>query len=199
MNNLRFGLDLDGVLANFGAQVISAANRLWPNKMPEDYVPDNWDYADVLNKEDWKAVWAEIKATPDFWLDEKEQGNGVEELRDFLDYNTAEVYFITSRAETVGDSVLVQSSQWLSNRRRLWPRNGYSTVIPVADPKKKRDVIEALKLPFMLDDYAVTVEGLQTLKTTKTYLLDQPWNRYAAHLPRVFSVKEYLEIVVKNS
>jgi 5'(3')-deoxyribonucleotidase len=192
---MRFGIDLDGVLADFGARIIEVANKLWPGKLAEGYVPASWDYTDVFSKEDWSSVWEEVKRTPYFWRDEQEQGEGANELSAFLmRHSEAEVYYITSRIPTAGSPVLAQSSQWLRDRG-LWPRRGYSTVIPVADPKKKADVLQALKLPFFLDDYAVTVQGLQTIENLKTYVLDQPWNRYATHLPRVFSVAEYLHIV----
>ena len=195
---MRFGIDLDGVLADFGKQVIKTANEMWPGKMPLDYLPQQWSYTDIFTKEEFSKLWEQIRLTDDFWQEEQPYYHAVKSLQDFLEYNKkADVYFITSRVETTGESVLRQCSFWLQTYQ-LWPRYGHSTVIPVADPKYKLDIIAGLKLPFMLDDYDVTVEHLQKLDNCKTYLLDQPWNRHAKNLPRLFSVADYLEIVEKS-
>ena len=191
---MRFGIDCDGVLSQFGGRVIEIANKLWPGKMPLDYVPTNWDYTDALTKDEWKEVWLEIRATYKFWVNCLPYRENVWALRMFMNkHKDADVYFITSRAETIGESVLAQTSKWL-DWQDLWPRHGHATVIPVADSQHKAAVIQALQLPFFLDDYAVTVESLQSLPGTKTYVLDQPWNRHV-ELPRVASVAEYLKIV----
>jgi len=197
--NIRFGIDLDGVLANFGTNVIEVVNSIWPDRLPLDYVPQDWDYSDVFTKEDWATVWAGIKRTEDFWYREDAIQEGISALDKFLLYtpHKIDVYFITSRARTMGDTVLAQSSRWLA-KFGLWPRNGHSTVIPVEDAKHKEAICAGLKLPFMLDDYAPTVQKLQTVEGLQAYVLDQPWNRYAEHLPRVYSVAEYLEIVNKG-
>lgn len=204
---MKFGIDLDGVLGNFGVRVIEAANKLWPGKIAPNFVPDNWDYVGTLTPEEWKEVWAVIKATPYFWEDEPPT-TGVEELQDFLNArmretanafaapNRDEIFFITARAVTKGDSPLVQTSRWLEHYG-LWPRNGFSTVIPVAEAKHKKQLFEGLGLKFMLDDYAPTVEELNKIEGMHAFVLDQPWNRYMKHLPRVYSVTEYLDTIRK--
>lgn len=195
-NYMRFGIDVDGVLGNFGASVITTANKLWPGKMAHNYVPDNWDYTDVLSPEDWSLVWDEIKHTPNFWLNELPYTSSIQELRRFINNEAedADIFFITSRATTIGASVLQQTSQWLK-QESLFPLDGRASVIPVADAKHKEAVCAALKITHFLDDYAPTVQKLQTVEGLQAYVLDQPWNRYAAHLPRVFSVGEYLSRV----
>jgi len=189
---MRFGIDLDGVLGNFGARVIEVANSIWPGKLSPDFVPDNWNYVGVLTDEEWDQIWARIKAIPHFWLDEQPMV-GVEELRALL-RPTDEVFFITARMPTVGAPPLVQSAQWLQGQG-LWPREGYSVVLPVLDAKHKKDLFQGLKLSFMLDDYVPTVEQLNHIPGMRAYVLDQPWNRYAKELPRVYSVAEYLHKV----
>lgn len=211
---MRYAIDLDGVLANFGARVIEAANSIWPGKIPPGFVPSNWDYVGTLTPEEWKEVWAKIKSTPYLWEAEP-PAPGVEELRDFLISRNREntdplsithvdeIYFITARAVTVGESPMVQTAKWLA-RFGLWPRNGYSTVIPVAEAEHKKQLFQGLGLKFMLDDYAPTVEALNSIKDKegnqfmRAYVLDQPWNRYATDLPRVFSVTEYLDTIHKR-
>lgn len=192
--DIRFGIDLDGVLGNFTAEVITAANSLWPNKTPLDYIPENWDYQGILTPEEWKQVWAKLMDTENLWLKEQDL-QGVYDLQKFVDkYPLAQIYFITARAQTKGMSVLVQSTRWLE-QRGLWSRFNRSTVIPVEHSQDKLEVIRELKLPFFLDDHAPTISALQQIPNMEAYVLDEPHNRHAEFLPRVSSVKEYLKII----
>jgi 5' nucleotidase, deoxy (Pyrimidine), cytosolic type C protein (NT5C) len=194
---MKFAIDLDGVLANFTAQVTKVANELWPGKIPEGFAPDNWDYVGTLTKSEWSEIWVRIKQTPYFWEDEPPL-SGVDELQEFIygrpGVTKDEIFFITARAVTVGDGPLAQSSQWL-NRYGLWPRKGLSTVIPVAQAAHKKDLFRGLGIKFMLDDYAPTIKELNEIEGMHAYVLDQPHNRYMTDIPRVFSVAEYLETI----
>jgi hypothetical protein len=196
---MKFGIDLDGVLCNFGARVIEAANVLWPGKLAPDYVPLDWNYTGVLNKEEWAQVWDYIKSRQYFWEDVPKM-SGVAELQDFLMRRTNpeekrdEIFFVTARAVTRGDGPLPQSSHWLQIHG-LWPRDGFSTVIPVADSTQKKDLFRGLGVRYMLDDYAPTVAELNQIEGMHAFVLDQPWNQYATELPRVYSVIEYLETI----
>ena len=189
--SIRFGIDMDGVLANFTAMAIEAANSIWPGKIPQGYVPDTWDYDGVLTKEEWAQVWTKIKATPYFWVNLPALPGALQLLNGLTKED--EPYFITARAKTIGDSPLAQSSFWL-HIQHLWPRFGFSTVIPVADAKHKKDLFRGLGLKYMLDDYAPTVKELNEIEGVKAFLLDAPYNRHMI-LPRVYSVTEYLSII----
>jgi hypothetical protein len=193
---MRFAIDLDGVLSNFTARVISVANTLWPGRLRSDFVPDNWDYVGTFTKEEWDKIWAQIKNTPNFWLDAPPL-SGVEDLWHYLERpnnGSDEVFFVTSRAVTVGYSPQVQSSQWL-NTLGLWPRKGRSVVLCVADAKHKQDLFRGLGLKFMLDDFAPTVYQLNEIDGMHAFVLDQPYNQHAKDLPRVYSVTEYLDTI----
>lgn len=190
---MRFGIDLDGCIANFTASVVAIGNSLWPGKFPPSYVPENWNYEGYLTDVEWAQIWTVIKDTPYFWENETEM-DGVAQLRNGITLPD-EVFFITARATTKGEPPAVQSARWL-HHRHLWPRAGYSTVLQVEEPKNKQDLFRALKIKFMLDDYAPTVQQLNQIEIdgepVRAFVLDQPWNRYATELPRVFSVTEYL-------
>lgn len=189
---MKYGLDLDGVLCDFGGQVIRAGNEMWPGKFPPGFLPKNWDYEGYLTPHEWKQLWAKIDETPYFWENVGED-SGCEELQEHIK-KTDEVFFITARRPTIGESPAIQSAHWLA-ARGLWPRDGYSTVIAVDSANFKKDIFRALKINFMLDDYAPTVEELNEIGTTTAFLLDRPWNDAAQNLPRVYSVREYLNAI----
>lgn len=191
---MKFGIDLDGVLADFTSAVIVVANRLWPNKLPIGYVPVDWNYKGVLTEQEWDMVWAELMRTENLWLNLPSLV-GVAQLQVFLAYHPeANIHFITSRCDTKGLSAIVQCTSWLE-QRRLWPRFDRSLVTPVQHASEKIDIIKNTKLPFFLDDYGPTVESLQGI--TKAYLLDAPYNQ-KYDLPRVSSVAEYLYEIEKS-
>lgn len=193
---MRFGIDLDGVMFDFGARVVEIGNRLWPGKFPKNYIPDNWNYEGYLTDAEWKRIWAEIENTPHFWLDEKPL-EGVVHLRCWLDRRQHicqdEVYFITARRKTCGDGPLSQTCKALQ-AWKLYPREGNSVVLAVEDASEKQHLFKGLKIKYMLDDYAPTIKDLLEAGV-QAYVLDQPWNRYMAELPRVYSVAQYLDTI----
>ena len=185
------------MVANFGYGVIKSANKLWPGKLSIDYVPHNWDYTDVFTKEDWQKVWADIKNTNQFWSTLPGYAENILPVQSFLwEPGCPDVYYITSRATTVGDSVQRQSYHWLNNVGIFRP--GVTSIIPVSDPAHKNQFMQALKIKFSLDDYGPTVVQCNCNNEHTAYLLDRPWNRSYIALPRVSSMKEYLDIVRKG-
>ena len=197
MIDYKFGIDVDGVLSDFGGAFRVVANQIYPNRLPEGYQPSNWDYIDKFTKEEFKIVWDAVHEIPDFYFYQKPIQANIDALRDFVSKNRCEVYFITSRRQTAGDSILRQTEMWLDNQGLLVRRGGAS-VVPVPNTGAKKDILSALKIPYMIDDYDATVRNLQTLETTKTFLLDAPWNQHATDLPRLYSVAEYLTELSKS-
>lgn len=191
---MRYGIDLDGVLANFGRNIPIVGNQLWPGRFPEnpdDFRPTEWSAG--LSKEEERQLFEAIAKIPYFWENQYELP-GCQELTAGI--KDDEVYFVTARAITVGESPLVQSARWLRDRH-LWPRRGYSTVIPVAHAGNKVELFRGLGLKFMLDDFGPTVEQLNTIDGMHAFVLDAPYNRRYESLPRVYSVTEYLDTIHK--
>lgn len=202
MSHLRIGIDCDGVLCDFSESLARVANRIWPARIPPDYAPTSWDYEDVFSKEDWSRIWKEITATHYFWYDELPL-DGMFQLRKFLEATRdIETYFITSRITTGSVSALRQTKLWLE-KYGLYPRDHFSHVIVVSSASQKAELIKQHEIKFYLDDYAPTIQSLLGAEAKKeidceSYLLDAPYNHYAAHLPRVWSVAEYLNKVANE-
>ena len=188
---MKIFLDVDGVLANFEQNVIGVANSLWPGKLPLDYVPQNWAYSDVFSTEDWSKVWEEIKTIPDFWLREPPISDNVSALRTWMHLcPDHEIFFITSRIDTGGIKAADQTREWLYN---LGLRDSRTHVIAVKRAEEKKQIVADLKIDIGLDDYAPTVEALNTIPHHYCFLLDRPWNRESKQ-PRVHSVKDFLNM-----
>jgi len=191
---IRLGIDIDGVICDFSREVSKMANRLFNKQLPLGYLPKNWNWSDVLTAEEWKAIWKELMATEDFWLHLIELP-GARELHSFLAKNNdTQVYFITSRAQSVGQSTLMQTTQWLE-RRGLWPRFDRSTVI-VTEASEKWKYLKALEIPWYLDDYLPTIVQVQSIcEGTRGVVFDAPYNQDGRGIPRFYSVAAYLQQV----
>lgn len=196
---MRIAVDIDGVLGDFIKNLAPIVNDIFPGRIGDNYQPKDWDFTDVLSKEEFKLVWRAVKQCNNFWLKEPGYNQNITELINFwIDNPTLEIYFVTSRVQTAGASVLIQTAKWLEKMFLYPKKNGQSQIITVADAKYKADVITALGIQYSLDDYAETVSQCSHLEGHTAYLLDRPWNKHADALLRVYSVHEYLQKTKEN-
>lgn len=123
---LRVACDLDGTLAD-----LSSAYRRIEERVQGD--------SDGL-------VWDAIRNVDNFWvgLDPLEPGI-VRRLFDVSRRARWEVFFITQRPATAGDSVQRQTQQWLINQ-------GFETPSVLTVPGSRGRAAQALDLDFLIDD-----------------------------------------------
>ena len=133
---LRIGFDLDGTLANFAAAFHEVEVRLYgpethidagqPEKEREDEPEAEGDERSGADdparsqrqaKEGRRrrdAVWRSIRKTPNFWAQlEPLDPNAVRRIHELTLRHKWEVFFITQRPYTDGDTVQRQSQRWL--------------------------------------------------------------------------------------
>lgn len=193
---MRIGTDIDGVLADFSNSLFKIVNDLWPGRISSKYIVKDWNYTDVIAKNEWPIIWSEIQSTPFFWCDLKPL-DGVLALQKFVkNHPEHEFYFITARTQTGEMSASVQTKMWLLDRGLFG--NGRSHVKVVEHAAEKKAYIQSKELDYYLDDYAPTIEDLQNVPRTKSYLLSTHYNR-ASQAPKVYSVDEYLKIIEGNN
>jgi len=191
--SIRISVDIDGVISNFTSNAAAVANQMWPGKIPSEYEPSSWDFADVLTKEEWEKVWAAIKITPYFWSRQEEYLENVKALRDYLKLAGILVYFITSRVETIGLNAEAQSTHWLKIRglKNYWQKDPQ---VIVSKSENKFKLMNQHNIAMSIDDKAETVEQCNSLNGHRAFLLDRPYNRNSKE-PRVYSMAEFLEKV----
>ncbi len=131
--SLRIGFDMDGVFADFASAFHDVEVRLFgrdaaikPNDPEQEEAAEAKAAAagDTLEEEGppsprqlrrrRDAVWSAIRSTRDFWttLEPLDPG-AVRRLDDLATRHRWEVFFMTQRPETEGDTVQRQTQRWL--------------------------------------------------------------------------------------
>jgi hypothetical protein len=157
---LRVGLDLDGVLADFRTAFHEAAGAI---------SPDGADGCDAspapLTEAERKRAWKEISAHPNWWLGlrpfEPEQIGRLYALVRRLKW---EVFFLTRRPATDGDSVQFQTQWWLE-------QHGFYLPSVLTVPGSRGEVANALHLDVVVDDQPLNCVEVISASTAKALLM----------------------------
>ena len=158
--SLRLAFDLDGVFADLGAHLGVTEASEEPESSPEEAessAPANETMTDgsvsvaapfdtAHLKGASRRVWNRLSAIENFWetLDEIEDG-AVERLATLSRERQWEVIFLTSRPDSAGDSVQVQSQRWLEQK-------GYRLPSVFVTKGSRGKIASALSLDLVVDD-----------------------------------------------
>lgn len=189
---LRLGIDVDGIFSDFVASYREVCMKVVGRPLPEavtDWGMSNWG----LTAAEHKKAWELVTNTRDFYLllppyEEIWRDRGA-----LIDFNHKHrLYFITSRATTIGMPIEMQTAYWLASKCGVT----FPTVIV---EEQKGQIAAALKLHAMIDDRPENLAAVQEHSpNTVLYLRDRSWNQNAHHVidgpyTRVHSFAEFID------
>lgn len=187
---MRYGIDIDGCLANFTKAHVDLINRKFNVGMPtptSDW-PTKWDYhKDFISSKQDSEVWAQIKSTG-FWR-ALEPIDGALQAADYINWSRAkgeDIYFITSRP---GEFAKDQTERWLHRKLRII----HPTVLIAPSDYSKGQLAKALRLDVFIDDKPSNCAEVNVAHGDKCriFLVDRPYNRDTG------SAKAYLNGVTR--
>jgi len=179
---LRIAFDLDGTLADFETAFRRHAQRSYGTDAtdPDSVEPEAREAEErtlaehgttpavtpgspLTRRQRLDDVWGAIEATPNFWtsLHPIEPGVVVR-IREMAEQHRWEVFFITQRPGTKGETVQRQSQRWLIQQGFDMP-----SVIVLSGPRGK--LAAALQLDYLVDDSAKN--GVDVISDSKARVL----------------------------
>jgi hypothetical protein len=191
---LRIGFDMDGVLADFDSAFRAVEERLYgPQAQTSgDADPEAEERAEAEGEEKEgakqshalrrrrDAVWQAIASTPDFWMTLRPvQEDAVRRIHELALRHRWEVFFLTQRPATEGDSVQRQTQQWLIAQGFDLP-----SVLPIAGSRGA--AAGALRLDYHVDDSARHCIDVKAESNAKPLLIVE--SRDAATIARARSL-----------
>ena len=155
---LRLGIDVDGVVADFRSAFRALAEREL-GIAAEDAESD-------LTKADIDRLWRTVAATSNWWLDvppyEPEQ---IGRLYARVRQSRWEVFFMTSRPPSAGDSVQLQTQVWLERHGFLLPS------VLTAPAGARGELARSLRLDLALDDRIVNCLEITSASNSKAVMV----------------------------
>lgn len=183
--SLRIGFDMDGVLADFASAFRDVEARVLgvaadPDRLPdqsesesleEDPQPSDAAFNVYEERRRRQSVWAEIEATVDFWTTLKPTSEGaVRRLHALTLRHRWEVFFITQRPATAGETVQRQTQRWLAGQ-------GFDLPSVLVIHGSRGAAAAALRLDFHVDDTTEHCLDIMTGSPARTILISADGER----------------------
>lgn len=157
---LRLGFDLDGVLADFGTAFRTVCGAVVAKADTNgDVKPDQLSSAEL------RRVWKQVIGTPNWWASlEPYEPAQIERLYTLARRHKWEVFFLTKRPQTEGDSVQFQTQWWIE-------QHGFYLPAVLTVPGSRGEAANALRLDMAVDDQLLECADIISSSVSKAMLM----------------------------
>jgi len=160
--SIRVGFDVDGVIANFNKAFRQAATQI-DGAAGGQNPPEQASRA--LGADAMKRVWDHIGRTAQWWLQlEPYEADEIERLYRTSRERRWEVYFMTTRPSSAGETTQFQTQWWLET-------HGFPLPSVLTVPGSRGDAANALKLDIAVDDRLTNCVDIIAASRSKAVLL----------------------------
>src|SRR6266566_3001278 len=160
--SLRIGLDIDGVLADFRTAFRQTAELCLRRDVAEGA---DEQASTVLAPEEVRRVWEYIAKEPNWWMEVPAyEPAQIARLYGLTRAAGWEVFFMTKRPASAGDSVQFQTQWWIE-------RFGFYLPAVLTVPGSRGDIANGLRLDLMVDDQVINCVEVISAGTTKAVLM----------------------------
>jgi hypothetical protein len=157
--SIRVGFDVDGVVANFNKTFRETAASIESNGISSE------PGGRTLAADAMKRVWDHIGRTPQWWLQLEAYEDGqIERLYKTSRDRRWEVYFMTTRPASAGETTQFQTQWWLES-------HGFPLPAVLTVPGSRGDAANALKLDITVDDRLTNCIDIIAASRSKALLL----------------------------
>jgi len=184
LTSLRIGFDMDGVLADFASAYHAVEDRLYGQAVEHTRLEDPAEEALAdekrslptndstlaigQNRRRRDAIWRAIVSTPNFWMSLAPTQEGVvQRIHELTLRNKWEVFFITQRPATDGDTVQRQTQRWLV-------AEGFDLPSVLVINGSRGAAAGALRLDYHVDDNQQNCLDVKSQSTARPILIVDP-------------------------